>query len=67
MSRERGPLVPLEQSCRRPGQWLIEGYDVWRVRDWPETYWQIARFGQHAATAATLADAREWIRDQISK
>lgn len=57
--------APLEQSCIRPGHWRIEGYDVHRVRDGGETYWEIRRFGQHVETAVSLGDARAWIGQQV--
>lgn len=67
-ARETGPILPLEQSCVRPGHWLIEGYDVERlvlhkgrrVRG----QWIIRHFGEEKAVVTGLAAARDWIRQE---
>lgn len=61
MSRDSGPVSPLEQRCVRPGHWVIEGYDVMRrsnVRP-DSTWWVIGKL-----EFSTLAEARDWIREE---
>jgi hypothetical protein len=68
MGRESGPVMPLEQRCVEPGHWLIEGYDVKRVKyGWPQGWWwRIALPGGVLAEVQrrTLGEIREWIREQ---
>jgi hypothetical protein len=62
MTRERGPVQPLEERCVKPGHWVIEGYDVFRIRGTGDRRWQIEgpapRVGRR-----TLDEIRDWIRD----
>jgi hypothetical protein len=57
----------LEQSCVRPGLWLIEGRTVRRITpaSAKRTKWQIEYFGR-IAYAATLERARELILSEVS-
>jgi hypothetical protein len=71
MSRDSGPVAPLEQRCVRPGLWIIEGYEVKRhPRRGPKeglspNYWAISEGGFLVASMDRLDDAREWIRRRI--
>lgn len=57
----------LEQRCLCPGRWLIEGLDVKQCKGrravrWPSE-WHIVRPGQGDIILRTLAEVREWIKD----
>jgi hypothetical protein len=68
MSRDSGPVMPLEQKCLRPGDWLIEGYSVQRVRVTRGVVrWVTKGYAGHPGGSSfkTLSDAREWIREQM--
>lgn len=83
MPKDSGRLAPLEQSMRRPGQWVIEGCDVKRVQrtDYatgrprsqdhhsPSTYtvWEVHYFGVRVGTTRTLGEARDLIADRIEQ
>jgi hypothetical protein len=62
---EHHEALGLEQSCVRPGHWLIEGYDVTREHPVLGT-WVVSRFGQPVAFRRTLDGARIWIADQVN-
>lgn len=68
MSRDSGPVEPLEQRCIEPGHWLIEGYDVIKTNSQVTRgfvpNWAISLFGEHRANVRTLSDARDWIREK---
>lgn len=66
----------LEQKCRRPGEWMIEGYLVRRVgyQSWGKGHvdWLIYEPGSPTTVYDTpahmtrrLNEAREWIRSQL--
>lgn len=69
MTSEHGPVMPLEQKCVRPGEWLIEGYTVRHVKyarphGW---WWRIAGPAPvPGVQRRTLAEIRDWIRDQVN-
>lgn len=83
MPKDSGRLVPLEQSMRRPGHWVVEGHDVKRVQKTdhltgrprsedhhsPSTYtvWEVHYFGAHVGTTRTLNDARDLIAGRIER
>jgi hypothetical protein len=67
-------MMALEQSCIRPGLWLIEGYTVERrkragagaVRWWiscPDEGGAVL----HKAVVADLSRARDWIRREVNR
>lgn len=62
MPSDSGPVVGLEQSCIKPGHWLIEGYDVYR---WKTGGWRAYHFGRKVGWFRTLREAREWIADRL--
>lgn len=77
MSSDSGPVNGgLEQSCQRPGHWLIEGYDVKRTQHFQEAVWndgrshktwwtwRITKPGRYYSEHRTLAEARDWIASQ---
>jgi hypothetical protein len=69
MSRDSGPVRPLEQRCIEPGHWLIEGRHVRAVyqgRSRNIQGWNVDVFDDEATLPAFtyLADARNWIRNQ---
>lgn len=49
----------LEEGCRRPGLWCIQGYDVERVR---RGLWHVRWCGELRHEAPTLDGCREFIR-----
>ena len=57
----------LEQRRVEPGYWMIEGYEVHRVRDRPAR-WQIRHVGERntrmLAHFPTVEGCREWIAEQ---
>ncbi len=55
----------LEAGCVRPGLWLIESYDVERVRS---NLWQVRFDGELRHETATLSACRDFIRrDRFKK
>lgn len=66
-NRERG-RHGLDQACKEPGHWLIEGFDVMRAG--PQRYagWVIYGYSREDVRAVvnTLAEARAWIREYIN-
>jgi hypothetical protein len=71
MSRERGPVVPLEQRCIEPGHWVIEGRHVranYQGRSRKILGWDVETLPGEVGQSpfATLASVREWIREQAS-
>lgn len=65
-------MLGLEQKCVKPGQWLIEGYDVrrvrgggWKRRSWIS--WVIEYRGRFVDSVNTLADARDYIRTRVNR
>lgn len=61
---EHAEALPLEQSCVRPGLWLIEGYRVERVRiSGQRTRWSIGEISRPVGNVPSLAAARELIRE----
>ena len=64
MSADSGPLIPLEQKKIQAGWWRVEGYDVIH-KAWPtRAGWTIRFCGEDVWYTNTLAEAKEWIRDQ---
>jgi hypothetical protein len=49
----------LEEGCTRPGVWIIESYDVERIR---RGLWQVRWRDELRYEGATLNDCREFIR-----
>lgn len=69
MSRDSGPVQPLEQKCIEPGHWLIEGRHVRAVyfgRSRNVQCWSVMAFeGEDIPPPFIyLSDARDWIRNQ---
>jgi hypothetical protein len=70
VSRDSGPVMPLEQRCVEPGHWIIEARHVKAIYQGRSRHvigWNVERLAgdpeppPHAF--GTLADARDWIRD----
>jgi hypothetical protein len=67
-------MMALEQSCIRPGLWLIEGYTVERRRQagTGAVRWWISRQDErgawwHKVVVADLGRAREWIQEELAR
>lgn len=74
MSRDSGPVMPLEQKCIEPGHWLIEGRHVRAVyfgRSRNVQCWSVHPLdGDEDVPVGGflyLSDARDWIRDQEAR
>ena len=71
MSRDSGPVRPLEQRCvHRGAHWLIEGRDVLAVfwgRSRTVECWTWHEPDGTPMRAGTLAEAREKIRDALER
>lgn len=68
-SAPRG-LDALEQSCVRPGHWLIEGRTVTRKRTYGRRgpyFWEITLFEEKPVQRATLAECREYIATECEQ
>jgi hypothetical protein len=68
MSRNSGPVLPLEQRCVEPGHWIIEGRHVRAVyegRSRKIMSWSVQGFDGEPVPPPFfyLADARDWIRN----
>lgn len=59
----------LEQACQTPGEWLIEGYGVFRGRRLGKAPapWHIFKDGIHLQTMPSLDQARVWIAEQLNR
>lgn len=59
---EHNEALGLEQKCKGPGLWLIEGYEVQRA--YPHV-WEVRSIGSRhiVHVARTLRGCRDWIAD----